>query len=105
MRNLVFGSLVALVISALACGSSGPTDCVPGLLFCPKACVDALNDPQNCGGCGVVCPNSEPCAGGACCGNGTTACANACVDTKTDAQNCGNCGVVCPSACVNGACQ
>ena len=81
--------------------------------------TNVTNDPRNCGGCGVVCPNEQ---------NGTGACSNGqCVlmcftpyadcdrnylngcetNVGSDPNNCGACGVVCPTghACQAGACQ
>ena len=38
--------------------------CDGGLTSCGGKCVDTGNDPQNCGGCGVVC--NTPCVAGVC---------------------------------------
>ena len=102
------------------CGSGGGcyewrTDscCADGFINCGGACTD-VNDVNNCGGCGNVCPGaangSATCSGGTCgiaCNGGYSLCGGACVDEQTDANNCGACGNVCPSGdqCVNGACQ
>ena len=46
-------------------GDSGPGGaCDGGLTSCGGKCVDTGNDPQNCGGCGVVC--NTQCVAGVC---------------------------------------
>jgi hypothetical protein len=79
--------------------------------------ADTVNDPANCGGCGVVCPDG-PDAKGACAKSG---CLLACPksagdcnldpkdgcehDLLADPKNCGACGNDCKGApCVQGAC-
>ncbi|MCC7539788.1 MAG: hypothetical protein IT379_26435 [Deltaproteobacteria bacterium] len=62
-------------------GWPGPCDGVPELLLCfdPAGpgwvclsgvsslyCVDMINDPMNCGGCGARCDTGQRCLGGAC---------------------------------------
>ncbi|MGE0785767.1 MAG: hypothetical protein AB7S26_08765 [Sandaracinaceae bacterium] len=48
------------------CGSSG-SPCGSGEACCAGACRPTLNDPMNCGGCGVVCgPNAPECMSGSC---------------------------------------
>ena len=77
--------------------------------FCGGTCIPTTVDPKNCGGCGVQCPPTEACAGGACsatCLPPSVKCGQYCVDTTTDNNNCGACGTVCPSgqACIGGQC-
>jgi len=36
-----------------------PSDCGPGRACCNGACVDTRNDPHNCGGCGIECPDDK----------------------------------------------
>jgi hypothetical protein len=84
-------------------------------------CEIALNsDPDNCGGCGLSCPNrpnaTRTCTGAMCgivcnapflnCnGNNTDGCE---INPTSDPANCGACGVVCPVSnpnCVSSTCQ
>jgi hypothetical protein len=84
-------------------------NCSQMLLPCPidRACCvgvntstcEPVNDPNNCGGCGIVCGGATP----LCCDNGAGV--SACL--APDANNCGACGVVCTNgfSCVSGSCQ
>src|SRR5262245_37148181 len=80
----------------LAVADSGPPSCggdgaAPGIV-CAGRCVDPLNDPAHCGGCGRACMPGEACVGGTCqanCPMGTTFCSGACVDLRNDPANCG----------------
>jgi hypothetical protein len=75
-----------------------------------EAAVNTNTDPNNCGGCGIVCSTSNmstvTCKKGVCSGTckaGFTDCNNnkqldgceAAVNTNTDPNNCGGCGIVC----------
>ena len=41
--------------------------CAMGQMLCGAVCVDTSSDPNNCGGCGIVCPTIMPsCVGGVC---------------------------------------
>ncbi len=75
---------------------------------CPS-CAETLFDPDNCNGCGTVCPpvpNAlRACLGGSCgrgpCVAGWGDCnpnpADGCeTDVTGDSFNCGRCGLVCP---------
>jgi hypothetical protein len=84
------------------------------------------SDPQNCGGCGIVCADGAPCVNGACvvptgtcdpaCDPGATCCDDP-VDGIDDClpndqfnwntQHCGGCGITCGAneQCNSGACQ
>ncbi len=82
---------------------------VPHQLRCGDACVDYLNDPNNCGACGNVCGDGTCCANGNCvslCGEGRTWCDGQCVDFQNDNDNCGACGHVCGdgTCCSGGGC-
>ncbi len=83
--------------------------CGIGELYCDPVCVDALSDPANCGGCGVLCAMGEVCAGGRClmmCDPPFRRCRGLCIDVSSDPDNCGGCGVVCPSGiCIDGECS
>jgi hypothetical protein len=96
---------------------TGWGDCLPGGNGCE---TETARDPQNCGGCGFVCPplphGFVNCANGACgfagCEIGWGDCnddlADGCeVYTDGAHDNCGFCGNVCDSGqlCVGGVCQ
>ena len=87
------------------CGD-GPPCQVPQTCCPPGQCVDTNTDPENCGGCGVVCPNGGACIDGSCPCPGGQFCGDQCVDTQSDPSNCGGCGYVCPtgSSCENAGC-
>lgn len=72
-----------------------------------RGCVDPLQDPHNCGRCGVRCRDDEQCLLGTCgCPGGE--CAGACVDLTWDAANCGVCDNRCGDAtsiCFLGSCR
>jgi len=44
--------------------ADSPLDCPPDETACPDGCADTQTDPDNCGGCGIVC--IVPHSGGAC---------------------------------------
>jgi hypothetical protein len=71
-------------------------------------CVDTGTDPQNCGGCGKVCPTGV-CVSGVCkCESPYTECTSTgvCADLDTDPHNCGQCNNDCTLLGVSGAgCQ
>lgn len=83
--------------------------CPAGFFNCGSACLDIINDDNNCGACGFVCPAGFDCVNGICtldCQLGLTDCSGLCVDLLSDENNCGSCGISCPAGtiCVNGAC-
>jgi hypothetical protein len=66
--------------------------------------TDTSSDPNNCGGCGIVCPainGIAGCIGSKCvttCNAGASQCnptVNACDNLSNDVNNCGSCGHVC----------
>jgi hypothetical protein len=82
-------------------------------------CETTLNSKENCGGCGLTCPDAPDgrviCRSGQCvlrCPSGTSDCdadfSTGCeVDTRSDPYNCGACGNLCPDqrACIRGGCS
>jgi Stigma-specific protein, Stig1 len=60
-------------------GGSAQGRCPEGTVNCRGKCVILAEDRNNCGGCGVVCPEGRLCVGGTCCptervcGSGTSA--------------------------------
>jgi len=104
------------------CSGMADDTCVAGANCCAGQCVDLISDPNNCGGCSLVCltgANASPlCSGGACslvCDPGYDNCngspGDGCeVNTQTDPNNCGACGNICPSAlnssasCISASC-
>ena len=91
--------------------------CASPLMLCGSQCVDARNDPSNCGRCGNVCGSGSAtayCAAMTCglvCNPGFADCngtnSDGCeANLAADASNCGRCGNVCPGggACSGGTC-
>jgi hypothetical protein len=75
--------------------------------------VDTKTDPNNCGGCNVVCTGGEICSAGACtptsfCTVGQTNCGGTtgCTNLQSDPGNCGACGSSCATSylCDAGSC-
>jgi len=88
---------------------SGACQCPIYQSFCNGMCIPTSNDPQNCGGCGVVCPAGQACSAGQCstsCLPPLVQCGQSCVDPQNDNQNCGGCNMPCPSGqgCSRGQC-
>jgi hypothetical protein len=80
----------------------------PHQINCDGTCFDYLTDPNNCGGCGVVCGEGTYCGDGACvsvCQEDQTYCGGSCVDLQVDRQNCGACGNVCETIHPAGRCE
>ncbi|MHB8418432.1 MAG: hypothetical protein ACYDCL_10180 [Myxococcales bacterium] len=115
--------LPCITLPLCVLGDGGPALCCdvgPG----GGSCLDVLDDPRNCGACGVVCPSGQACSNGVCsgtaaaCGPGHTGgfcnldagpgylCCpgGGCTNTLADPANCGACGVVCDGGCVAGSC-
>jgi murein DD-endopeptidase MepM/ murein hydrolase activator NlpD len=104
LRLLAIGTVTAW-LPGRARAAPARQDCAAaGLTDCAGVCADLSSDPNNCGGCGVVC---EGCAGGTCpqvslgCVSPLVECAGVCADFSSDPFNCGGCG----SACESGVCE
>ena len=82
--------------------------CSLGTNLCGLSCAQTVNDNNNCGRCGVVCPGGSTCQQGSCvCANSEEAvCDGLCVDTQTSSADCGGCDTPCPEgvACLQGTC-
>ncbi|MDP9035673.1 MAG: hypothetical protein M3O50_12785 [Myxococcota bacterium] len=104
---------------------SGSPGCQLYSKLCGGVCTPITTDPNNCGGCGQSCGNTQICSGGTCVPaskgcipapqGGDPAlkvCGRSCVDSLNDNKNCGSptgtgaCGHACAATegCVNGAC-
>src|SRR5262245_64478059 len=89
------GQCCTALAGEVACGA-GCCNTLLGNSCCNDACADTQSDPDNCGGCGVVCEIEQTCQGGVCtCPDGRTVCGGVCVATQSDDANCGTCGNVC----------
>lgn len=83
--------------SAPQCGAPGQETCC-ALNCCNNACVDTLNDPLHCGGCGNICPSGQVCQKGTCgflCPPAQRLCGNFCIDIRINPKHCGGCNQVC----------
>lgn len=87
-------------------GRTDAAQCLPGQALCTSGCANVQIDANNCGGCGIACPDGTLCSQGVCCGPTGTVCAGQCVDTFSDRGNCGVCELACAigSSCVLGIC-
>jgi hypothetical protein len=92
-------------------GEGSPADCTCdlGQLKCGLTCVDANEDPANCGECGNECAPGAFCTSGSCvaqCDPPFTTCGDVCADLTRDPYHCGGCvGRSCASGvCVEGDC-
>lgn len=80
--------------STPVCGGAGGcvSGCMSGQTLCSSTCVDTTSNPQDCNGCGNVCPagppNSQPtCTNSACgwsCDSSYTQCSSSCILTAPD---------------------
>jgi hypothetical protein len=70
----------------------------PQMILCDGECFFYLDDPNNCGDCGIECEWDEFCDLGLCepiCPAGQTLCGEECFDLQNDPNNCGSCGLQC----------
>ncbi|MHB1846852.1 MAG: hypothetical protein ACYCWW_18685 [Deltaproteobacteria bacterium] len=83
---------------APAPGAPGACTCQGTLTPCGAnggGCVDTNSDPNNCGGCGLLCPTGN-CAGGVClCESPYPKCGTDCTSLSSDVHHCGACGNDC----------
>jgi hypothetical protein len=81
-------------------------ECVDGAVRCDGTCTFLDSDPENCGGCGNVCPSSYPFCHGGTCYCPWIICNGVCTDISSDYRNCGGCGIVCDvgEGCYSGVC-
>jgi Stigma-specific protein, Stig1 len=103
-------TLITCSVLLGGCPNGAGISCPTGALDCLTTCVDARNDPNNCGGCGLHCTSTQVCVNGACsegCGPNLIRCGNLCVDSQSDPGNCGGCGMQCgaDTYCVAGQCS
>ncbi len=105
---------VGAPVDASDAAAAGDGACSPeagaGARACDGVCVNTLNDPKNCGGCGQQCDSlfatGALCAKGNCeCGAPLVNCGQKCTDVTNDVDNCGLCGHGCQGAvCSSGLC-
>ncbi|HEY1534851.1 MAG TPA: hypothetical protein VGF76_12560 [Polyangiaceae bacterium] len=69
-KNVAFWSALGALVFPAACGSSGVVggDCAASYVACDGTCVDAQNDPDNCGGCAHACDPGVACHNAICSG-------------------------------------
>ncbi len=105
--------MTRMVLFSLAvCGAVSCMDqrvvCAAGTAPCGTTCINAQNDPLNCGGCQIACAANQACESGVCaCQGGAVACNGACSVLAVDSRNCGSCGNACSlgQVCNSGKCE
>src|SRR6478609_1942631 len=67
-KSLGFWAVLLALAFPAACGSSGVVggNCAASHIACNGQCVDAQNDPNNCGGCGRKCKAGATCQDALC---------------------------------------
>src|SRR3954462_3528726 len=67
-KRLGFWAILLGLAFPAACGSSGVVggNCAASHIDCNGQCVDAQNDPNNCGGCGRKCKAGVSCEDALC---------------------------------------
>jgi hypothetical protein len=90
----------------------GRCQCAVDQILCNSGCV-SYTDPNNCRGCGNVCPTGtgRVCTADGCVCDPQSAlpdeCSGTCVNKSTDRTNCGSCSLTCPrldQVCTNSVC-
>ena len=104
--------------------------CPSGRISCNGTCRNLLNEAENCGSCGNICPSGQDCQNARCllpvssapvvntsapititpelsCAHGEIICGSSCVNIFSDKENCGVCGRACKNQeiCVNAQCD
>ena len=91
------------------CVDSSCEPCRRGETECDDGCHNLMDDPLNCGECGMTCGDEEFCVAGECsaCPDGETECDDGCQNLMADPMNCGECGLTCDTDefCVGGGCS
>jgi hypothetical protein len=78
----------------------------PAALCCAGQCTNTRDDPLNCGGCGLACPEGQVCDGSQCrptaescvnvsCPSGWICCSGQCVSPVFYKSSCGGCAIEC----------
>lgn len=87
--------------------------CIGASTRCGATCVDINTDPDHCGRCDRVCPETPggvaSCVAGDCvfeCLSGFEICGAECVNINVDADHCGDCDIACEpgQVCASGTC-
>jgi hypothetical protein len=60
------GACVGNVCVSAGATCDDPGDCLGGDSCCGSVCTDTTTDPQNCGGCGIICDLTQTCIDGMC---------------------------------------
>ncbi|MBW2264037.1 MAG: hypothetical protein JRG91_18905, partial [Deltaproteobacteria bacterium] len=71
--------LIIALFTMVSCANS--EECPTGTFNCIGICTDLLNDPSNCGACGLACAQGHVCQTGVCvlsCQEGYTDCSGTC---------------------------
>jgi hypothetical protein len=91
-------------------GTGGLPPCDTGEKRCNGACIDILENDDNCGDCGTACDATHFCQAGTCeldCRSNEEICDGVCINTTSDHDHCGDCETACSSGqvCNMGTCS